>query len=70
METQSVRPENPLLNYGELPAFDRIGASDVVPAMRWLQGLQDASAKRGRRLQGVSGVQTMAGLTEIAIHSV
>ena len=36
METQLVRPENPLLDYGELPAFDRINASDVVPAMRWL----------------------------------
>jgi oligopeptidase A len=36
METQSVRPENPLLNYGDLPAFDRISADDVVPAMRWL----------------------------------
>ena len=38
MKAQAGRRENPLLDYGNLPHFDRIEASHVVPAIQWLLG--------------------------------
>ena len=60
MGSKTIQTENPLLDYGNLPQFDRIQPAHVVPAMEWLLG--DLDGELARLEEGL--VATWEGLVE------